>query len=73
MPQSSKPMKIFKKLRTLFCIHQWIPLKVINMEIYNEYDIRYARCKCACRKCNKIQYNDYMLKNEYQDRLNSEK
>ena len=64
-------MKLFKKLKQIFCFHHWIPIKIINAEIYNEYDIRYARCKSVCCKCNKTKYIDYMMRSEYQNRLNN--
>ena len=64
-------MELFKKLRQTFCMHHWIPIRVISMDVYNEDDVRYARCKSICYKCNKIKYINYIMASEYQDRLST--
>jgi len=63
-------MKLFKKLKQIFCFHHWIPIKIINTDVYNKYNVRYANCHCFCDKCNKEQDMHIMMRAEFQDRWN---
>ena len=61
-------MNLFKKIRQTFCIHDWKPITILDIDIYNEYNIRYAKCYSVCSKCGKTDDVDYMLSADYQDR-----
>ena len=63
-------MNLFKRLRQTFCLHDWIPMKIIDTNIYNKYNIRYARCHSVCAKCDKEQNVDFMMRAEFQDKWN---
>lgn len=45
-------------------------MKIIDMNIYNKYNIRYARCHSVCAKCDKEQNVDFMMRAEFQDKWN---
>lgn len=61
-------IKIFNTLKHVFCIHSWIPIKIISTDVYNKYDIRYARCYSICSKCGKKDFIKFMMNKKYQDR-----
>lgn len=61
-------MNIFRKIRQVFCIHDWNPIMLLDVDIYNKYNIRYAKCYSVCKKCGKADNVNYMMSAEWQDR-----
>lgn len=64
-------MNLIKKLKQTFCFHHWIPVELVDMNIYNKDNIRYARFHSVCEKCLKIDDVDYIMAMEYQDKWNT--
>lgn len=65
-------MNLFKKLKQTFCRHYWISIKLIDANIYNKDNVRYARCHSVCDKCGKVQDVDFLMRPELQVRLNTQ-
>ena len=62
-------MNLHKKLKQKFCFHKWIPVKLINPNIYSKDNIRYAKFFSVCEKCLKSDNIDFIMAMEYQDKF----